>query len=248
MITVAILTKNNEETIEKTLLSLKEFDEVILLDNGSTDETLKIAGRLPNVTIYKTHFTSFGDLRNQLAKKARHDWILALDSDEVLSAKLSNEIRNHPLKKDTLYDLPFHNFYRGKRVKCCGWYPESHVRLYNRTHTSFSQDRVHEKIMEKGPIHTFKYPVYHTPYRSQDDFLRKMQVYSQLFADQNVGKKSSFQKALSHGVWAFFRSYILKKGIFYGETGFTLSLYNANTAFYKYLKLKEKNATHSPFS
>jgi hypothetical protein len=68
-----------------------------------------------------------------------------------------------------------------------------------------------------------------------------MQHYSTLFAEQHKGKKSSFGKACGHGIFAFFRSYFLKGGIFCGKEGFIISLYNANTAFYKYLKLRDLN-------
>ena len=86
-------------------------------------------------------------------------------------------------------------------------------------------------------------PLLHTPYRSTAEFLTKMQHYSDLFAKQyQHKKKSSFGKALAHGTYAFLRSYILKRGIFCGKEGFIISVYNANTAFYKYLKLAEVNA------
>ncbi len=87
-----------------------------------------------------------------------------------------------------------------------------------------------------------KSPLVHYSYESISDFLQKMQSYSTLFAKQNCGKKSSSPfKAITHGFFAFFKSYIIKRGILGGYEGFVISAYNGHTAFYKYLKLYEAN-------
>lgn len=243
MISVMILTKNSSATLKKALDSTASFLEVIVLDSGSTDDTLQIAAAYPNVKIFLTEFLGFGRLRNLAASFASHDWILALDSDELLSPPLIKEIQNTKLDAEAVYSFPFHNFYKGKQVKCCGWHPESHIRLYNRTVTSFKEYEVHEGVRVNDlKVISFKNPIHHFPYRSIDDFLNKMQHYTSLFAKQNKHKKkSSFLTAFLHGSCAFFKSYLLKKGIFYGSIGFVIATYNASTAFYKYLKLADEN-------
>jgi len=241
MISVCILTKNGAKTIEATLDSVKDFSEVIILDTGSSDETLDIATKYPNVKIHKSHFYGFGPLRNDIAKLSSHDWILALDSDEVVSENLAQEILNARLDPRVAYGMPRHNFYQGQRIRGCGWGGDRVVRLYNRTFNKFCSSSVHETL-EAKTTYRFRFPLLHTPYLSTEDFLRKMQHYSSLFAEQYKGKrKSSFMKALGKALFSFFRSYIIKKGILDGSAGFTISLYNANTAFYKYLKLSEVN-------
>ena len=243
MITIAILTRNNERTLAKTLESTKRFSEVILLDTGSKDSTLEIAKKYPNVKIFSSDFDNFGKLRNEAANYASNDWILALDSDEVISNELFEEMQKLHLENNVCYEIPFLNFYNNKQIKCCGWYPESHVRFYNKTHTSFDNSFVHEKVITKNyKIQKLKSYIYHTSYHCTDDFLRKMQLYSSLFAEQNKGKKkSSFAKALSHCIMAFIKSYILKRGFLGGKEGLIISIYQANTSFYKYLKLYEAN-------
>lgn len=242
MITVAILTKNSRETLEKTLDSIQDFPEIILLDTGSTDSTVKIAEGYPNCKIFHSPFTTFGKLRNLAASYATNDWILVLDSDEVLSKELSDEIKALTLQDPYVYSLPFINFYHGKKIKGCGWYPEAHVRLYNKRFAHFDDALVHEGLVLKDlETISLKHPIYHTSYRSIDDFLRKMQLYSSLFAKQNRDKKSSsLTKAIFHGVGAFLKSYLLKRGIFDGKEGFIISFYNGEVAYYKYLKLAEK--------
>ncbi len=244
MISVCILTKNSAKTLSATLESTRLFREVLLLDNGSTDETLSLAQEYPNVHIHHSPFLGFGVLRNLAATKALCDWILALDSDEVLSPALLQEIDALSLQESScIYSLRRRNFYQGREIFGCGWSPDWVERLYHRTQTSFGNQRVHESL-QKGPGQCIPlhHPLLHTPYRSTEEFLAKMQHYSTLFAEEQAGKRHiSFAGALGHSAFAFLKSYFLQKGLFDGKEGFFLSLYNANCTFYKYMKLLERN-------
>lgn len=233
MISATVLTKNNEKTIEECLGSIQNLSEIIILDTGSTDRTLELAAKFPNVTIHKSPFLGFGPLKNLAAQKCSHPWILSLDADEVLTSELPAD-----LNPACSYSFPFHNYYNGKWIKWCGWYPDRHVRLYHKDHARFSDDQVHEKI-QGGNEAKLSIPIKHYSYRSIDDFLMKMDRYSTLFAEQS-NKSSSLTKALKHSFWAFFKSYILKRGFLGGREGFIISQYNAHVAYYKYLKLAMK--------
>ncbi|HRW58176.1 MAG TPA: glycosyltransferase family 2 protein [Chlamydiales bacterium] len=243
MITITMLTKNNQKTLEKVLTSLKDFNEVVLVDTGSSDNTMEIASKFPNVSIYERPFTSFGKLKNEAASLAKNNWIFSLDSDEELSINLQKELLSLNLCDNTVYAFPFINFYNGKKINHSGWQKEKHVRLYNRQNTKFSEAKVHEKIItDQLTVLTLKHPIYHTSYLCIEDFLRKLQIYSSLFAEQNKDKKkSSFSKAMLHGFFSFFKSYVIKKGFLGGREGFLISFYNSQVAFYKYLKLEEIN-------
>jgi len=244
MITVTILTKNNEKTLKAALESVQAFPEVLLWDSGSTDQTLAIAQAFPNVKIHQGSFIGFGPTHNLASSIASNDWILSLDSDEILSSDLSQEILTLQLDPNCAYAILRHNFFNGKRIKWCGgWHPDWVTRLYHRKKTRFSDAPVHEKIVAEGmQIQRLKHPMLHFPYREISDFLGKMQTYSTLFAQQHQSKKnSSIFSALWHSWFAFFKSYILKRGFMGGKEGFIISLYNGHTAFYKYLKLDEAN-------
>lgn len=243
MISVTIIVKNGEKRLKEVLDAVKHFDEVVLYDTGSIDKTLEIAGSYPNVSIYQRNFTGFGPCHNSAAALARNDWILSIDADEVLSPFLIHEITHLALDPRTVYSLPFHNFYNGKQIKWCGWYPESHIRLYNRQQTSFSEAMVHEGVQSEGlNIETLKNPIYHYPYNNVSEFLVKMERYSTLFASQyHKKRKSSPAIAVLHGSAAFFKSFFIKKGFLGGYEGFLISAYNGHTALYKYLKLYEAN-------
>jgi glycosyltransferase involved in cell wall biosynthesis len=244
MISVTILTKNSEQTLQATLESTASFPEVFIFDTGSTDATLSIAEAFSNVRIHRGEFQGFGSAHRQATALASFDWILSIDSDEVLSPALIEEI--HTLDKNPcfVYAIERHNYFNGKRILgCAGWHPDWVRRLYHRTRTDFSEEPVHEKVLLQGLQEVrLKSPLYHTPYRQIGDFLEKMQSYTTLFAAQHrMQKHSSVLKALLRSWLAFLKSYFFKRGFLAGEEGLIISLYNAHTTFYKYLKLLEKN-------
>lgn len=242
-ISVTILTKNNQKYLADVLEAVREFDEVLIYDNGSTDNTIEIASNFPNVKVCLGKFIGFGPTHNVASSQAKRDWILSIDSDEVVTPEMFKEISELTLDPSCVYSFPRHNEFNGKWIKWCGWHPDRQWRLYNRTKTSFTDAQVHERVIIDGMKSvSLKGAIKHYSYSSLADFLSKMQAYSDLFAKQNQGKKkSSPWKAISHSLFTFFKSYILKRGFLGGYEGFLISSYNAHTAFYKYLKLFEAN-------
>lgn len=243
MISVTILVKNGSRYLKEVLQALERFDEIVLLDSGSVDSSLEIAKNFPNVKIFHSPFLGFGPSHNHATSLATHDWILSIDADEIASSDLVNEILSLKLSENSAFRLSRHNYFRGKFIKGCGWYPDCPVRLYNRKVTRFTDAQVHESVITTNlKVSTLSSPLYHYPYNTIHDFLAKMQSYSTLFAEQYKGKKkASLLSAISHGLFAFFKSYLLKRGFLLGQEGFIISLYNGHTAYYKYLKLQELN-------
>ncbi len=243
MISVTILTKNCGRCLGRTLESASSFDEVIILDTGSTDDTLEVAKSFPNVTIHHSPFIGFGPSHNLATSLAKNDWILSIDSDEILSPPLIEEIQSLSLSTKAVYSIQRHNYFNGKHIKWCGgWHPDWVARLYHRKQTKFNDAMVHEKILINGlKVIALKNSMIHVPYREMNDFLHKMQAYTTLFAQHKKGK-SSLLKAILHSKFAFFKSYVLKRGFLGGKEGYIISSYNAHTAFYKYLKLSEKES------
>ncbi len=247
MISVTILTKNSQQYIQEVLEALRSFNEVVLYDTGSVDDTIKIAEKFPNVMVFREKFIGFGPTHNNASSVAKNDWILSIDSDEVVTPEMAQEIAKTTLDEKCVYSFPRNNYFNGKFIKWCGWYPDRQYRLYNRKKTRFSEAEVHEAVIVENMVHVpMKSPFIHYSYASISDFLQKMQLYSDLFAKQNKGKKSSsLLKAISHGFFSFFKSYFIKKGFLGGYEGFVISTYNGHTAYYKYLKLYEANRRHS---
>ncbi|MFZ0564907.1 MAG: glycosyltransferase family 2 protein [Chlamydiales bacterium] len=247
MISVTLLVKNGESRLKEVLQQLQSFDEIILYDTGSTDHTLEIAKHYPNVSIHQKSFKGFGRSHNEAAELAKNSWILSIDADEVVTKALIDEIHALPFHPNHVYSIPFLNFFNGKQIKWCGWYPERHVRLYNKQQTSFSETLVHEKVITKDLNEILlDHPIHHYSYETLSDFLIKMECYSTLFAKQYQHKrKASPVTALYHGLGAFITSYLLKRGFLGGFEGFLISMYKGHTAFYKYLKLYIANQDKS---
>lgn len=243
-ISVTVLTYNSERTLFATLNALTSFSEVIVLDCQSIDQTRAIALSFDNVQLYETPVQGFGQLHKRANQLARHDWILSVDSDEVLCRDLVEEIHALCLEdRAKVYAFYRANFLWNKEICACGWSPDWVRRLFNKKRAGFDERLVHEKVVgvDLKTIY-LKGRAHHTPYLTIDDFLEKMQRYSTLFAEQNRGKvKSGLAKALGHGFYSFFRTFIVRWGFLYGLSGWVISAYNGQTAYYKYLKLHELN-------
>ena len=243
-ISVVIIVKNGAATIKKTLESISAFSDVVIYDNGSTDGTLEIIKEFSDVNLVQGEFLGFGATKNKAVSYAKNDWIFSLDVDEVISAELLEELRNLPLKNTlAVYKIGRLNFYNNKVMKCCGWYPDVVLRIFNRNTTKFNDNLVHESIIsDKLEIQLLKTEMHHFPYRNASGLVDKMQKYATLYAKQHKGKKKVTPiMVVLKSIVAFFKFYILKKGIFYGYEGLLISVSNAVGVFYKYIKLYEEN-------
>ncbi|MDX9813760.1 MAG: glycosyltransferase family 2 protein [Sulfurimonadaceae bacterium] len=242
-ISAVILAKNSEKTIEKTLKSLVEFDDVVVYDNGSSDKTMQIAKSFKNVNLVEGEFRGFGWSKNRAASFAKNDWILIIDSDEVVDVELLNELKNKNLDEKTVYRLNFKAFYKDTEVKYCGWNNQKIKRLYNKTITRYNSNDVHEDIITDGlKLEELKGNVEHYSYHSISEFIIKADRYSSLFATNNVGKKSSSPvKAFFNGLYSFIKTYIFKQGFRDGYVGLVIAFSHFVTNFYKYIKLYELN-------
>ncbi len=241
-----MIVKDAEETIAKTLDSLKAFDDVIVYDTGSSDNTLNIVRSYENVVLHLSYFTGFSDSKNKAAKLAKNDWILSIDADEVVSPKLLETLQSLELKDNTVYKIKRNNYYRNSVIKYSGWGKEYVLRLYNRRQTQFNSKLVHEHIdycnME---VEKIKGDLRHYSYLSISHFVTKRDLYSSLFAEENKGKrKSSPLIAFFKANFDFINTFIVKLGFLDGYRGLLISVSNANVTFYKYLKLYEANISN----
>lgn len=242
-ISVTVLTYNSQEHLKKTLSSLKDFQQVIVLDSGSTDQTEQISSQFSNVSFHLHPFEGFGQQHNHALTLCKYDWILSIDSDEILTRELIEEIKNLKLENNQIYTISRKNYFKGRWISGCGWYPDRVKRLFNKNQTQFSDDKVHESLLEKNlHIQHLKEHIIHYPYSNYRQFLIKMERYCYFFALQNKGiKTSSPFKAFSRALYTFFKSYFLKHGFLNGFEGFFISLYNAETVWHKYIQLYELN-------
>lgn len=241
-ISVVILTKNSSKYLKQVLNAVIAFDEIVILDNGSTDDTMSVAKIFDNVVVYEHEFIGFGPLKNYAASLAKNDWVLSLDSDEILTKEFIDSLKNRHLDPQSVYTIERINYYKDKKIQYC-WNNDIIVRLYNKNSTKFNNRHVHEGIESNGlKVELLNGNIKHYSYSSISEFIVKADMYSTLFAEQNVGKsKSSPMKAIGHALFAFIKTYILKRGFLDGYIGLIISYTQASEKFYKYMKLYEKN-------
>ena len=242
-ISAVVLAKNNEATIKKTLGSLLEFKDVVVYDNGSSDKTMDIVKEFSNINLIQGKFKGFGWTKNKAASYAKNDWILIIDSDEVVDAELLKTIQTKQLDKQSVYILNFKAYYKSIQVKYCGWNNQKIKRLYNKSVTSYNDNDVHEDIISKNlKTEELLGNVEHYSYQSLEQFVNKANTYSTLFAKNNVGKKSSSPlKAFFNALYSFIKTYIFKRGFLDGYVGLVISFSHMITNFFKYMKLYELN-------
>lgn len=247
-----ILVKNAQAHIKECLESLRDFDEIILLDNQSEDDTLKIAKEFnesyKNLKIYQSEFIGFGALKNLALSYATNEWIFSIDSDEVLekdTLMYMKDFFSKAVDKNTILALSRKNLYKGEWIKACGWYPDYVLRIFNKNYTSFNDNLVHESLIvpKDAKIKRLDFGIRHYACSSIEDIVKKMNLYTSHSAKEKFkkGKKASISGAIFRFFFTFFKDYFFRKGIFYGYKGLVISLMNAQGAFLRYIKLYELN-------
>jgi len=239
-LSATIIVKNGERTIERCLRSVSFADEIVILDSGSTDQTLAIARRHTECVHVSADWPGFGRQKNRALDLATGDWVLSLDADEYVTPELAEEIRRGMAEPECdVYAIPRLSSYCGRTIRHSGWWPDNVVRLFRRGSARFSDDLVHERLIFAGRCGRLAEPMHHESFHDLGDVLDKVNRYSTAGARQALerGRSGGVSKAVVHGLWAFVRTYILRGGILDGREGFLLAVSNAEGVYYRYLKL-----------
>ena len=248
-ITTTIITFNEENNIEKCILSVKKFsDEIMVVDSKSTDKTRKIAAKLgAKVIIHKWE----GHVKQKqfAVDSASHEWIFSLDADERASEELIEkilEIKHNidKLNKIKAFSVNRRNYYLGKWIKYGGWYPEKRIRFFNRNFVKWGGTDPHDKVIPYNNCKTenLNLDIIHYPYKDLSHHLNTINKYSTVAAEENIkkGKRITFFQIIYKPVFKFFRDYFLKKGFLMGKVGFIHAAMGAISVFMKYVKTYEK--------
>ncbi|MGB4812114.1 MAG: glycosyltransferase family 2 protein [Methylophilaceae bacterium] len=240
MISVIIITKNEQDSIADCLRSVAWADEIIVVDSGSTDETVNICKTFGVKVTITEDWPGFGQQKNRALALATQPWVLSVDADERVTPELAAEIQQMiSFNADVSYKMPRSSSYCGQFIKHSGWSPDYVTRLFKRGFAAFSDDLVHERLITQHPTQILKNPLLHISYTSLEEVLDKVNRYSSAGAAMSLarGKSASLSTAILHGVWAFIRTYFIRLGFLDGKMGFILAVSNAETTYYRYLKL-----------
>jgi len=238
-VSVIVITRDEAHTIEACLQSVAWADEIVVLDSGSSDDTLAICRRYTD-KVFETDWPGFGVQKNRALSHAGCDWVLSLDADERVTPELAEEISKRLATTEADgYILPFRSSYLGRFIRYGDWRGEKHLRLFRREAGRFTDDKVHERLIVEGVVELLSCPVEHHSFADVDEVLDKVNRYSSAGAELKFarGKRSSMGKALSHAFWSFFKCYLLKAGFLDGRGVFLLAVSNAEGTFYRYVKL-----------
>jgi len=231
-LSVVLITHNSEKHLREVLASASFADEILLLDSGSEDDTLLIAETHGCRIERQKNWLGFGRQKQRAVDLATHSWIFVLDSDEVISEELKNEIvtllSGEPTHQG--YLVPRVNWFFGKPIYHGGLYPDRTLRLFDRRHGRFTEDEVHEKVVVNGTTGILKHPMKHYAYDSVEQFIDKQNRYSSL------GARPNRLKALLNPLWTFIRVYLVKGGFLDGWHGYTVARLYAQYTFWKYIK------------
>jgi glycosyltransferase involved in cell wall biosynthesis len=233
-----IITRNEAANIVACLDSVAFCDEIVVVDGGSDDDTVARA-ESKGARVSKRDWAGFGAQKNAALSLATGDWVLSIDADERVSEALAREIEAAIAKGQADgYELSRLSSFLGREMRHSGWYPDYVLRLFRRGRARFSDDLVHERVICDGPVVRLSGALYHRPVVRLEDALRRADGYSTASAAMIVksGRRVSFASGITHGLWTFFRTYVLQRGFLDGREGFLLAVANAEGTYYRYMK------------
>ena len=244
-ISVVMISQNEGHIIEKTFKSIEGLtDDIILVDSGSTDDTLAIAKKY-KATIIKSPWYGYGKNKNIGISKSKYHWILSLDADEVIDEQLFKTLTHKTFfNENIIYRFRFSVLIGNVRLKYgCGTIKK--IRIFNKKKAKWNNDLLHESLVynDKMKIEELKGNVHHYSYRNINHYMQKMQNYTTLSAGQMhlKNKKATFTKIYINPVYSFIINYIFRFGFLDGFWGFTFAKISTYSSFFKYIKLKELN-------
>jgi glycosyltransferase involved in cell wall biosynthesis len=233
-----VIVRAASRTIADTLASLRAFPEVVVYDNGSTDDTVAICARFANVRVERGPFFGFGPTKNHAASLAAGPWILSIDADERVDAELLEQLGALDLSEPRrAYALDRRNLLLGKHVRHAGWGDNWLVRVYHRGVCRFNDARVHEKVVVPRGVSLVRLEggLWHDAVWDIDQFLEKVSFYSELCRGPS-SRLRSIPHILLGASWAFFRSYVLRLGFLEGWRGLLIAHCEAQGSFFKHFK------------
>jgi glycosyltransferase involved in cell wall biosynthesis len=247
-LSAVLITKNEEKNVAKCIDSLLTVaDEILVIDSYSTDSTQKICENYPSVRFFLKDWEGYSATKNWGNAQAANDWILSIDADEALSPELQQSILQlKEADRDTHCFYSFNRLtnYCGQWIYHGGWYPDTKVRLFDRTKARWEGEFVHERLAlpEGAKVIRLKGDCFHYSFYSVEQHVAKENKYSTLSAEDRFarGKRANVLQLVFKPLITFFTMYIIKLGFLDGVNGFIIARITAQSKFLRYAKMKQK--------
>ena len=242
-VSAVLITRNAERLLGEVLDALQWCDEILVVDSGSSDHTLEIA-KARNARTLHHGFEGYGPQKAWAVTQAKHDWVLVVDADEIVTPELAREIMDS-LARDAAslagYEIPISLVFLGRLMRHGGEYRMPHLRLYDRRRGNYNQNRVHERVELDGTIGRLEHHILHDCYGSIEAYFDKFNDYTTAGARdlKARGKTASVATIVLRFPLTFIRQYFLRGHFLNGYPGFVWSLFSAMYPVVKYAKLRE---------
>jgi len=233
---VYIICYNEEKSIRNSLESVKWADEIIIVDSGSNDKTVEICKEYTD-KIYFKEFKGFGEQKNYAKSLITKEWALNLDADEVISRELLIELTNLEISNGVNgFCIPRRNYYIGKAIKRCGWYPDYKLRLHRSKEGKWKDVLVHESYIVEGQVRYLQNPILHYTYDSVSKHIEKINIYAKYGAEMIVrrNKRIYMWHMILVPLGTFIKKYIVQLGILEGYRGILISCLESYSSMLKY--------------
>ena len=242
-LSVAIITKNEAENLPACLKSVVFAGQIVVVDSGSTDGTVKIASDF-GCDVFTESWRGFGPQKQYAIDKCTNPWVLILDADERIpedTAQAIKDITSNPSTAAAGFSFPRKNFFQGRWIRHAGWWPDRIVRLFRNGKGRMTPAKVHESVEVDGPVEPLGCPIEHYTESRLSHVLIKIDRYSTIGAEEafKEGKTASIWSAALRAKLAFLHNYILRCGFLDGAPGLTQAITDAINKFFKYAKLAE---------
>ncbi|HHC2886553.1 glycosyltransferase family 2 protein [Klebsiella pneumoniae] len=241
-LSVVMIAKNAADLLPDCLGSVSWVDEIIVLDSGSTDNTVELARRLGAQVYTHTDWRGYGIQRQRAQDYATGDWVLMIDTDERVTPELRQAILKvlDAPQRGAIYSIARRNYFLGRFMRHSGWYPDRVLRLYERARYRYNDNLVHESLDSLGAeVIPLTGDLLHLTCRDFAGFQQKQLAYAAAWALERhqKGKKTSMAGIFSHTLGAFLKTLLLRGGVLDGKQGWLLAMVNAQYTFTKYTEL-----------
>ena len=240
-LSVVVITKDEENNIERCLKSVDWADEIIVVDSDSTDRTVELA-RQQRARVFKTQWKGYGPAKREAVNHAAGEWVFSIDADEEVTPELAMEIREVLSNADDIagFYIKRRTNFLGRWIYHCGWYPDPVLRLFRKSQGNFNEAIIHEKVELQGRIDYLKEELLHYSYPNLESYLHRFNRYTTMGAQVafEKGRRVRWFDLVMRPPISFITHFVSRQGFRDGMEGFMISVLSAVAVLVKYAKLR----------